>query len=597
MKDKRQPKYGTLSNTFFALKWLFKIAPAYTVYQILNTVIGNVITTFEHTFLTAYIIHCIEKQKPITSVLAFLIPVAVAVAIKVIVGPLVTVYVGPKFEAKFKKEVNLTLYEKAVKMEISKYDNSEFYNDFVWAMRQSPSHINGILQDFSQLLSFVVNIIITGSFIIVTDKVTLLIAAVIVPVAFFVPRIINKLFVKREEELVPIRRKRDYVNRVFYLPDFIKDIKTGNMADKLEKDFKDSSDDMEKPIVKFAKKIIPLQILNHSIADIMVDGVFLVYLFYQVIVLGKYGLGISLGLYNSSNKFINSLYNFSFRFPNFQNHSLYIDKLRTFLDTENEMPDDGTLEVPNGGDIELKDVEFTYNGNEKPTINGISMRIKKGEKIALVGYNGAGKTTLIKLILRLYDPTKGNISFGDNNLKEYPLKNYREKFGVLFQDFEIVAASIAQNISMSDGDFDREKADSVLRKVAFSEKFQSLPDGYETQLTKEFSDNGVNLSGGEAQKLALARVLYSSADVIILDEPSSALDPIAEYELNKAVTELSGDKTVIIISHRLSTTRFVDKIYMLESGKIIEQGNHEALLKQNGEYAEMFKAQAEKYVS
>lgn len=597
MKEKRQLKYGTLSNTFFALKWLFKIAPAYTVYQILNTVIGNVITTFEHTFLTAYIIHCIEKQKPITSVLAFLIPVAVAVAIKVIVGPLVTVYVGPKFEAKFKKEVNLTLYEKAVKMEISKYDNSEFYNDFVWAMRQSPSHINGILQDFSQLLSFVVNIIITGSFIIVTDKVTLLIAAVIVPVAFFVPRIINKLFVKREEELVPIRRKRDYVNRVFYLPDFIKDIKTGNMADKLEKDFKDSSDDMEKPIVKFAKKIIPLQILNHSIADIMVDGVFLVYLFYQVIVLGKYGLGISLGLYNSSNKFINSLYNFSFRFPNFQNHSLYIDKLRTFLDTENEMPDDGTLEVPNGGDIELKDVEFTYNGNEKPTINGISMRIKKGEKIALVGYNGAGKTTLIKLILRLYDPTKGNISFSDNNLKEYPLKNYREKFGVLFQDFEIVAASIAQNISMSDGNFDREKADNVLRKVAFSEKFQSLPDGYETQLTKEFSDNGVNLSGGEAQKLALARVLYSSADVIILDEPSSALDPIAEYELNKAVTELSGDKTVIIISHRLSTTRFVDKIYMLESGKIIEQGNHEALLKQNGEYAEMFKAQAEKYVS
>ena len=597
MKEKRQLKYGTLSNTFFALKWLFKIAPAYTVYQILNTVIGNVITTFEHTFLTAYIIHCIEKQKPITSVLEFLIPVAVAVAIKVIVGPLVTVYVGPKFEAKFKKEVNLTLYEKAVKMEISKYDNSEFYNDFVWAMRQSPSHINGILQDFSQLLSFVVNIIITGSFIIVTDKVTLLIAAVIVPVAFFVPRIINKLVVKREEELVPIRRKRDYVNRVFYLPDFIKDIKTGNMADKLEKDFKDSSDDMEKPIVKFAKKIIPLQILNHSIADIMVDGVFLVYLFYQVIVLGKYGLGISLGLYNSSNKFINSLYNFSFRFPNFQNHSLYIDKLRTFLDTENEMPDDGTLEVPNGGDIELKDVEFTYNGNEKPTINGISMRIKKGEKIALVGYNGAGKTTLIKLILRLYDPTKGEISFGDNNLKEYPLKNYREKFGVLFQDFEIVAASIAQNISMSDEDFDREKADNVLRKVAFSEKLQSLPDGYETQLTKEFSDNGVNLSGGEAQKLALARVLYSSADVIILDEPSSALDPIAEYELNKAVTELSGDKTVIIISHRLSTTRFVDKIYMLESGKIIEQGNHEALLKQNGEYAEMFKAQAEKYVS
>ena len=162
------------------------------------------------------------------------------------------------------------------------------------------------------------------------------------------------------------------------------------MADKLKKDFKDSSDGMEKPIVKFGKKIVTLQIFNISISDIMGDGVFLVYLFYQAIVKGKYGLGILLGLYNSSNRFINSLYNFSFRFPNFQNHSLYIDKLRTFLETQNEMPDDCTLEVPNSGDIELKDVEFTYKGNEKPTINGISMSIKKGEKIALVGYNGAG---------------------------------------------------------------------------------------------------------------------------------------------------------------------------------------------------------------
>ena len=597
MKEKRQLKYGTLSNTFFALKWHFKTAPAYTVYQILNTVIGDIITTFEHTFLTAYIIYCIENQKPITSVLAFLIPVAVAVAAKVTVGPFVSAYVGPKFDAKFKKAVNLTLYEKAVKMEISKYDNSEFYNDFVWAMRQAPGHITSTLQDFSGLLSYVVNIVITGSFIIVTDKITLLIAAVIVPVAIFVPRINNKLNVKREEETVPIRRKRDYVNRVFYLPDFIKDIKTGNMAEKLKKDFKDSSDGMEKPIVKFGKKIVPLQIFNIAIADIMIDGVFLVYLFYQAIVKGKYGLGILLGLYNSSNSFISSLYNFSFRFPNFQNHSLYIDKLRTFLETQNEMPDDGTLTVPNSGDIELKDVKFTYKGNEKPTIDGISMSIKKGEKIALVGYNGAGKTTLIKLILRLYDPTQGGIYFGDNNLKEYPIKEYRGKYGVLFQDFEIVAASIAQNISMSDGEFDKEKADAVLSKVAFAEKLQSLPDGYETQLTKEFSDEGVNLSGGEAQKLALARVLYSSANVIILDEPSSALDPIAEYELNRAVTELSGDKTVIIISHRLSTTRFVDKIYMLEKGRIIEQGDHNTLLLKNGKYAEMFSAQAEKYVS
>ncbi len=597
MKEKAKLRHSTLSNTFFAIRWHYKIAPVYTVYQVLNVVIGNIITVFEHTFLTAYIIDCIENKRPLSSVLAFLIPVAIAVAIKVIQAPLVSVYYVPHFTAKFNKAVHLTLYEKAVKMEISKYDNSQFYNDFVWAMRQAPNHITATLSDFSQLLSFIVNAVITGSFILATDKITILIALVLIPLVILIPRVINKLVVKREEELVPIRRKRDYVNRVFYLADFIKDIKTGNIDKKLKKDFKESSEELEKPIDKYAKKIVPLQILNHSVADIMTDGVFLVYLFYQAIVKGKYGLGVLLGLYNSSNRFINSLYNFSFRLPQFQNHSLYIDKLRVFLEAENEMLDNGTLTVPHSGNIELKDVEFTYKGNETPTLNGISMTIKKGEKIALVGYNGAGKSTLIKLILRLYDPTVGEINFGGNNLKEYPLKDYREKYGVLFQDFEIIAADISQNINMSTENFNTSKADKVLKKVAFWDKFKTLPKGYETQLTKEFSDDGINLSGGEAQKLALARVLYSSANVIILDEPSSALDPIAEYQLNKAVTELSGDKTVIIISHRLSTTRFVDKIYMLEEGKIIEQGDHNSLLEQNGKYAQMFNLQAEKYVS
>ena len=178
---------------------------------------------------------------------------------------------------------------------------------------------------------------------------------------------------------------------------------------------------------------------------------------------------------------------------------------------------------------------------------------------------------------------------------EYPIAEYRSRFGVLFQDFEIIATDVGHNLNMSDQELDEKRAEEVLKKVAFWDRFQSMPEGYRTQLTREFDDKGVNLSGGEAQKIALARVLYADAGVIILDEPSSALDPIAEYQMNKAITELAADKTVIIISHRLSTTRFVDKIYMLENGQIIEQGDHEVLLGQNGKYAEMFTLQAEKY--
>ncbi len=593
---KRKNGHSTLSNTFFALKWNFKIAPGYSLYVILNVVLGNVITTFEHTFLTAYIIDCIENKRSLSAVLAFLIPVALAVAIKIIQGPLVSSYYVPRFEAKFKNSVNLTLYNKAVKMDIARYDNSEFYNDFVWAMKEAPGHITSTLQDFSQMLSFIVTAAITGTFIAVTDKITLLIAAVLIPLSILIPKAINKLQIKCQEEQVPIRRKRDYVNRVFYLVDFIKDIKIGGMGEKLEKDFKNSSEELLSPINKYAKRTVSLQIFNNSVADILTDGLFLTYLFYNAIVLKKYGLGILLGLYNSSNRFINSLYNFSSKFPSFQNHSLYIEKLRRFLNTENQIEDKGVTPLPKGGDIEIRDLSFTYEGNSEPTLRGISMKIKKGEKIALVGYNGAGKSTLIKLILRLYDPNEGSISLAGDSIKNYPLKEYRESFGVLFQDFEIIAADISQNINMSDEPFDKSRADKVLKKVAFWDKFCDLKKAYETQLTKEFSPEGVNLSGGEAQKIALARVLYSSADIIILDEPSSALDPVAEYQLNKAVTELSGDKTVIIISHRLSTTRFVDKIYMLENGRIAEEGDHDTLLSQKGKYAGMFNKQAEKYL-
>ena len=589
-------KHSIFSNIFFAIKWHYKISPIYTIYCILNCVIGNVITTFEFTFLSAYIIDCIENKRPLNSLLSFLIPVSLATAFKVIQGPIVSSYFSPRFEAKFRNSVILTLYQKAVKMEISKYDNSQFYNDFVLAMRESPKHITSTLNDFSQFLSFLVNGLITGAFIVVADKFSFLIAVVVIPFSILLPRIINKLFLKREEEMVPIKRKIDYACRVFYLADFIKDIKLGRMAEKIKKEFKESSEELEKSVNKYGKRILPIQILNNSIGDTMTDGVFLIYLFYQTLVLGRYGLGMLLGLYNSSNRFLQSFYGFSARLPQFQNHSLFIDKLRVFLNTPATMLDEGSKALPQSGDIELKNVEFGYDGDTELTIKGISMHIKKGEKVALVGYNGAGKSTLIKLILRLYDPTNGAITFGGNNLKEYPLKKYREKYGVLFQDFEIIATNIARNISMSDEIFDLERADLVLEKVAFIDKLKSLPNGYKTELTKEFSDNGVELSGGEAQKLALARVLYSTANILILDEPSSALDPLAEYELNKAVTEISKDKTVIIISHRLSTTRFVDKIYMLENGRIIEQGNHESLLKINGKYAQMFRLQTEKYV-
>ncbi len=586
--------FSNLKNSIFAISWQFRIAPFYTLFIFVWRLLEDVITLLEHTFMLAYIISCVENSRPFYEILYFVVPVAIAATVKVTVGPFIDNYYYPKVQAKLRKTIHLKLYKKASCMEISKYDNTEFYNDYVWAMQKAPNHITGTTDTLIQLVVRIVTIVISGAYIVTADPVALFAVAFLLLSTFALGKLINKAKLKREEETMPISRKREYTNRVFYLSDYVKDLKMSNMAEKLKQDYRESSDRLEKLNEKHGKRMGALGLLRKSANDIVYDGAYLTYLFYTALVKGKYGLGQLLALYKSASLMSSTLYGLLNTLPAFEWHSMHINKLRTFLETDNEMPD-GVCEAPENGDIILDGLHFSYPGSEAPVLNGISMTIKKGEKIALVGYNGAGKSTLIKLILRLYDPDRGCVRYDEKNVKEYKLSDYRKRFGVLFQDFEMIASTLGNNINMSNGILDVQRADAALKDAAFWERFQTLADGYDTPLTKEFDESGVNLSGGEKQKIALARVIYSDSNIIILDEPSSALDPIAEYRLNKTVTELAGDKTVIIISHRLSTTRFVDRIYMLENGKIIEQGDHTSLMAIKGKYAEMFTLQAEKY--
>ncbi len=249
--------------------------------------------------------------------------------------------------------------------------------------------------------------------------------------------------------------------------------------------------------------------------------------------------------------------------------------------------------------LELKNVFFQYESNPKMVLKNVSMKIRKNEKIAIVGYNGAGKSTLIKLLLRLYEPVGGSINLNGRNIKDYKMESYRELFGTVFQDFRLFSVSIAENVKMDILDKTPEEEAAIkkaLDAATFTPKLEQLPDGIYTQIGKEFDDCGTLLSGGEAQKIAIARTVMHGNEVIIMDEPSSALDPDSEYELNKLMMSATYDRTVIFISHRLSTTRMADRIYMLEEGSIIESGSHDELMKLDGKYAEMFNLQAEKYL-
>ena len=245
--------------------------------------------------------------------------------------------------------------------------------------------------------------------------------------------------------------------------------------------------------------------------------------------------------------------------------------------------------------IEFKNVSFRYPGTEEYVLKNVSTKLHAGKRQALVGENGAGKTTFVKLLCRLYDPTEGEILLNGVDIREYDYDQYLKLFSFVFQDFKLFALPLGQNLA-ADVDVDPEKAEACLKKVSFFDRYKAMPDGLGTFLYKDLSEDGVEISGGEAQKLALARALYKDAPIVVLDEPTAALDPVAEEEIYRNFSAMVEDKTAVYISHRLSSCRFCDEITVFDRGRIVQKGSHAELVRDaDGKYAQLWNAQAKYY--
>lgn len=280
--------------------------------------------------------------------------------------------------------------------------------------------------------------------------------------------------------------------------------------------------------------------------------------------------------------------------------SSYMYEIIKFMDYPPAM-EKGDRKIGNISDghvIEFRHVSFRYPHTENYVLNDVSLTLKAGEKLSVVGLNGAGKTTFIKLLCRLYDADSGEILLDGVNIKDYDYDEYMKLFSVVFQDFRLLAFSAKDNILLGKEDENGdENVDRLFEKTGILKKIDSLPKGRDTMMFKQFDKEGVELSGGEQQKMAIARALYKDAPVIILDEPTAALDPVAEYEIYRQFDSLVNGKTAVYISHRLSSCKFCDNIAVFSEGTVKEYGTHSELVhKPDGIYAEMFKAQAQYYV-
>lgn len=279
-------------------------------------------------------------------------------------------------------------------------------------------------------------------------------------------------------------------------------------------------------------------------------------------------------------------------------NAAYLRDIRAFLELPNHMYQ-GSLPTEKRNDreyeVEFRDVSFKYPGSESWALRHVNMKFKIGSRLAVVGMNGSGKTTFIKLLCRLYDPTEGQILLNGIDIRKYRYDDYLDVFAVVFQDFRLLALPLGQNIGAS-REYDRDRAEDCLKKAGFGQRLASMGSGLDTYLYKELDEAGVILSGGEAQKVAIARALYKNAPFLILDEPTAALDPLAEAEIYSKLNEIVGDKTAIYISHRLSSCVFCDEIAVFHNGTVIQQGTHEELLKNRyGKYYELWNAQAQYY--
>lgn len=597
----KQKTYGFLNNFIYALNIERKSNLRLLAITLIKP-IGDIVGTLLNSYAPKYVLSFIEDDLPFNTIIMYTVIICLIMMILDVIST--TCY--NSFEFEYRKTEGYVEKKRMDKLFHTDFKNMESPDFLDYAQRAKTALNRG--KGFHGVLYQSRNFIAQGTLMILSAALigiqNILMMIIFIVISFGIVKI-SSFFTKRDkikfsDAMAPTWRKMNYLESTTKNFDFAKDIRLFNMSNAFFNQLSGVNETYKELNRKHHNRMVLWEV---SLGSVLIVQKILMYtwLVYNVVT-GAYQISdfvLYVGLvstFHASVGYVNWIYS------DMRTNSLMINDYRNFVDwkEDRETADekDGHITEINLDKFEFRfeNVSFKYSGHDNYVLKNVNLTIKNGAKLAVVGVNGAGKTTFIKLMMKLYEPSEGRILLNDVDIKEYNREEYFKLFSPVFQNVECFAMPIYQNISFAEEDkTDMNKINEVLEQSGLSEKINSYEKGIHTNLLKIFDKEGIDLSGGEKQRLAMARALYKDGKVVILDEPTAALDALAEDRMYREFENMIYGKTAVFISHRLGSTRFCDKIAMFEDGTIVEEGTHEELMAKNGKYAYMFGIQSQYY--